>query len=172
LFWFAIAAVVLSVAFAVYRVARREPRSAVLSPTDQYDETVETGDEDSATFDAVFEKHIVPQVERYFFTRIAGVSFRNSDGGRRPPIIEKCEPMEQLRLEMEPENVADPQAIAVKRIDGSQLGYLERRVADELHRDAGQPFSWSAIFKHANRRPESEEVVGATIVLTRSPVLE
>jgi hypothetical protein len=28
--------------------------------------------------------------------------------------------------------------------------------------------SWSAIFKHANRHPSTDEVVGAVIVLTRS----
>jgi hypothetical protein len=76
--------------------------------------------------------------------------------------------MEVLRLESEPNNPIDPNAIAVKRVDGSQLGYLENRVASELHRDAGKPMSWSAIFRHANRNPLTDEVVGAIIVLTRS----
>ena len=76
--------------------------------------------------------------------------------------------MEVLRLELEPNNPVDPNAIAVKRVDGSQLGYLESRVASDLHRDAGKPMSWSAIFSHANRHPSTDEVVGAVIVLTRS----
>jgi hypothetical protein len=161
---------VLSVAFAVYRMIRSKPaaKTSLLSPTDSYEETGAAVSPDDAAFDAAFEKHIAPRVDSYFFTRIAGVSFRNSDGSRRPQIIDKCDPMEQLRLEAEPANPADPQAIAVKRTDGAQLGYLERRVAGDLHRDAGKPFSWSAIFKHANRRPGTEEIVGATIVLTRS----
>jgi len=74
--------------------------------------------------------------------------------------------MELLRLSVEPNNPADPKAIAVKRVDGSQLGYLERRVASDLHRDAGEPVSWSAIFKQVNLHPTTEEVVGAVIVLT------
>lgn len=169
-FGFIVFVAVLSVAFAVYRMLRSDRRSktALVSQTDDYDETIATPDPDSATFDAIFEKHIVPQVDSYFFTKIAGASFPNRDGSRRPPIIEKCDPMEQLRLEPEPDNPADPQAIAVKRVNGSQLGYLERRVADKLHQDAGGPFSWSAIFKQANRRPDTEDVVGATIALTRS----
>jgi hypothetical protein len=86
----------------------------------------------------------------------------------RPLVIEKCEPMELLRLEIDPNNPLGPNAIAVKRVDGSQLGYLEWRVASDIHRDAGKPWSWSAIFKHANRHPSTDEVVGAVIVLTRS----
>jgi hypothetical protein len=53
-------------------------------------------------------------------------------------------------------------------VDGSQLGYLDWRLASDIHRDAGKPWSWSAIFKHANRHPSTDEVVGAVIVLTRS----
>jgi hypothetical protein len=122
----------------------------------------------SAAFDAAFEKHVAPHTDCHFQTKIAGASFPNSDGSRRPPIIKKCEPIEQLRLELEPDNPVDPKAIAVKRVDGSQLGYLDRRAASDLHRDAGKPVSWSAIFKQANRHPTTEEVVGAVIVLTRS----
>jgi hypothetical protein len=80
--------------------------------------------------------------------------------------------MEELLLELEPNNSGDPKAIAVKRVDGSQLGYLERRVASDLHRDACKPVSWSAIFKHANLHPETDKVVGATIVLTQSDCVD
>lgn len=122
----------------------------------------------SDPFDAAFEKHIAPHTNKYFNTKIAGASSPNADGSSRPSIIKKCEPMEVLRLELEPNNPGDPNAIAVKRVDGSQLGYLEIRVASELHRDAGEPMSWSAIFRHASRHPSTDEVVGAVIVLTRS----
>jgi hypothetical protein len=123
----------------------------------------------SAAFDAAFEKHIAPHTNKYFYTKIVGASFPNADGSSRPSIIKKCEPMELLHLELEPN---DPKAIAVKRVDGSQLGYLDRRVASDLHRDAGKPVSWSAIFKHANHHPTTDEVVGAVIVLTRSKIDE
>lgn len=122
----------------------------------------------SASFDAIFEKHIAPTADYYFYTKVAGAKFPNADGSRRPPIIKKCEMMELLHLEQEPDNPVDPYAMAVKRFDGSQLGYLEQRVARELHQDAGKPVSWSAVFKHANRHPETEQIVGATIVLVRT----
>jgi hypothetical protein len=130
--------------------------------------TSASGDDDA--FDAAFEKHIAPHTNKYFNARIAGASSPNADGSSRPSIIEKCEPMEILRLELEPDNPADPNAIAVKRVDGTQLGYLERGAASDLHRDAGKPVSWSAIFKYANRHPSTDEVVGAVIVLTRSNI--
>jgi hypothetical protein len=111
--------------------------------TGEISNAVLSQDPGSDAFDAAFEKHIASHTN-------------------------KCEPMEVLRLELDPNNPVDPNAIAVKRVDGSQLGYLESRIASELHRDAGKPMSWSAIFKHANRHPSTDEVVGAVIVLTRS----
>jgi hypothetical protein len=123
---------------------------------------------DGDAFDAALQKHVAPHTDKYFYTKVAGASFPNADGSSWPRIIEKCEPMELLRLEIDPNNPLDPKAIAVKRVDGSQLGYLEWRVASDIHRDAGKPWSWSAIFKHANCHPSTDEVVGAVIVLTRS----
>ena len=131
-------------------------------------ETVVSRHPDDDAFDAAFQKHIAPHTNKYFNARIVGASSPNVDGSSRPSIIKKCEPMEILRLELDLNNPADPNAIAVKRVDGTQLGYLERGVANDLHRDAGRPVSWSAIFKYANRHPSTDEVVGAVIVLTRS----
>jgi hypothetical protein len=165
-----LAALVL-IALAIY-IALRTKSSASDKPKDH-----ETGDFSNAVvsqypgsdaFDAAFEKHIAPHANKYFSTKIAGASFLNPDGSSQRSIIKKCESMEVLRLELDPNNPVDPNAIAVKRVDGSQLRYLESRVASELHRDAGKPMSWSAIFKHANRHPSTDEVVGAVIVLTRS----
>jgi hypothetical protein len=133
-------------------------------------ETVASQHPDDDAFDAAFEKHIAPHTNKYFNARIAGASSPNADGSSRTSIIKKCEPMEILRLELEPNNPADPNAIAVKRVDGTQLGYLGRGAASDLHRDAGKPVSWSALFKCANRHPSTDEVVGAVIVLTRSNI--
>jgi HIRAN domain len=165
-----LAALVL-IALAIY-IALRTKSSASDKPKDR-----KTGDFSNAVvsqypgsdaFDAAFEKHIAPHTNKYFNTKIAGASFPNADGSSRLSIIKKCEPMEALRLDLDPNNPVDPNAISVKRVDGSQLGYLESRVASELHQDAGKPMSWSAIFRHANRHPSTDEVVGAVIVLTRS----
>jgi hypothetical protein len=75
--------------------------------------------------------------------------------------------MEELLLELEPDNPVDPKAIAVKRKDGSRLVYLDRKTAKELHEDAGKPYAWNAVFKHATRDPETERIVGAAIILVR-----
>jgi hypothetical protein len=59
---------------------------------------------DDEAFDAAFEKHIAPRTDKFFNTKIAGASFPNADGSDRASIINKCEPMELLRLELEPNN--------------------------------------------------------------------
>jgi len=165
-------AALLFLAIAVYIALRAKPRSehSEHHQAEDYTAMLTTRYPDSDAFDAAFEKHIASHTDKYFSAKIAGASFANADGSSWPSIIKKCEPMELLRLELEPDNPADPNAIAVKRVDGSQLGYLERRVATELRRDAGKPYSWSAIFKQANHHPTSDEVVGAVIVLTRSKI--
>jgi hypothetical protein len=166
-----VAALVLLI-LAIY-FALRTKTSASEGPKDDQTqdvaETVASEHPDDDAFDAAFEKHIAPHTNKYFNARIVGASSPNADGSSRPSIINKCEPMEVLRLELEP-NPADPNAIAVKRVDGTQLGYLERGAASDLHRDAGKPVSWSAVFKYANRHPSTDEVVGAVIVLTRSNI--
>jgi hypothetical protein len=165
-----LAAVVL-ITLAIYLALRTKtsaPKKPKDNQTEDFADTVFSQYPGSDAFDAAFKKHIAPHTNKYFNAKIARASFPNADGSSRPSIIKKCEPMEVLRLESEPNNPIDPNAIAVKRVDGSQLGYLENRVASELHRDAGKPMSWSAIFRHANRNPLTDEVVGAIIVLTRS----
>jgi HIRAN domain len=164
-------AALLLLALAIYVTVRHKPASEELRGNDQTeadDVIIASPDSGDAAFDAAFAKHVVPHTDKYFSTRISGASDLTAEGSRRRAAIKKCEPMELLRLELDPNHPIDPQAIAVKRVDGSQLGYLERRVANDLHRDAGEPVSWSAIFKHADRHPTTEEVVGAVIVLTRS----
>jgi hypothetical protein len=161
----------LLLALAIYFAIRN--KSASEDPTKNhrtadYADTVVSQYPGREAFDAAFAKHIAPHTNKYFDTKIAGASFQNADGSSRSSTIKKCEPMELLHLELDPDNPADPNAIAVKRVDGSQLGYLERRVASDLHQDAGKSVSWSAVFKHADRHPTTDDVVGAVIVLTRS----
>jgi hypothetical protein len=158
---------------AIY-VALRIKTSASKGPksyqTQDVAETVVSQHPDDDAFDAAFKKHIAPHTNKYFNARIVGASSSNADGSSRPSIINQCGPMEILRLELDPNNSAGPNAIAVKRVDGTQLGYLEPGVASDLHQDAGEPVSWSAIFKYADRHPTTNEIVGAVIVLTRSNI--
>jgi hypothetical protein len=160
-------------AVAIYTSLRMKSASEDLEnihPVDDFETLIDRRSFGDAAFDALFRKHIASLSDKYLFTKITGASSPNGDGSRRAPIIERCEPMEHLRLEPEPDHSIQPNAIAVKRLDGSLLGYLESRVACNLHRDAGKPASWSAIFKHANRNPATGEAVEAVIVLMRSRI--
>ncbi|MCD8199432.1 MAG: DEAD/DEAH box helicase, partial [Coriobacteriaceae bacterium] len=62
-----------------------------------------------------------------FNTKVVGVTFEN-----RQDVIETLEAGEELQLVREPENEFDENAIAVRRRDGTQLGYLNRQLAERL----------------------------------------
>jgi hypothetical protein len=146
-------AALLLLSLAIYIAVRRktaatEAPKPIRQTHDHADVAVSRSPDDEA-FDAAFERHIAPRTDKFFNTKITGLWLPNADGSDRTSVIKKCEPMELLRLEVEPNNPVDPKAIAVKRVDGSQLGYLDFRVASDLHRDAGNPVSWSAVFRHA-----------------------
>ncbi len=68
--------------------------------------------------------------------RLAGVEHANSDGSSRAAIIRKCAPFEILPLRPEPKNKYDPNAIAVLRQDGTQIGYLPRHLAAQMVAEA------------------------------------
>ena len=66
--------------------------------------------------------------------KVAGVSFTNPDGTERHEVVDHCHPWDMLKLVPEPKNRFDHNAIAVKRLDDSQLGYLGRRLARRCSR--------------------------------------
>lgn len=63
---------------------------------------------------------------RHFFANVAGESFHNDDGTDRQPLISRCRVGEALILDAEPDNPQDENAIRVLRLDGKQIGYIER----------------------------------------------
>jgi hypothetical protein len=69
---------------------------------------------------------------RHFFANVAGESFCNDDGSDRQPIIASCRVGEALILDAEPDNPEDENAIRVLRLDGKQIGYIERDMAARL----------------------------------------
>ena len=75
-------------------------------------------------------EHFLP-----FYSRIAGVSYKNRDGSSRQAIIRRCRIGEPLRFQCEPDNPVDPKPVAILRANGEQVGYLEARTASELHRE-------------------------------------
>jgi hypothetical protein len=97
-----------------------------------------------------------------------GVKHPNRDGSRRSTLIRKCEVLDFLTIEAEPDNPVDVKAVAVKTQDGLQLGYLPARTAHEIYSDLGKAeFNWIGVFVRANRHPETNHAVGAVIVLAR-----
>ncbi len=83
--------------------------------------------------------------ERSFYSKVAGVTFRNSDGTDRQRIIAQfCRPGIMLRCSREPDNPKDPNAVGVwmktqGMARGVQIGYLNREAAEDVapHLDQG-----------------------------------
>jgi ribosomal protein L37AE/L43A len=65
---------------------------------------------------------------------VAGVSHANRDGTSRQKIISRCALGEILRMVGEPTNPVDPNAVAVVRLNGEQIGYLSRDDAADVVR--------------------------------------
>jgi len=69
---------------------------------------------------------------RPFYSKVVGVTHANADRSQRQQIIAQCEQGERLRLVREPDNPHDPNAVAVVRLSGEQLGYLSSDLACEI----------------------------------------
>ncbi|MDC0936716.1 HIRAN domain-containing protein [Pirellulales bacterium] len=69
---------------------------------------------------------------RYFHTKVVGVTNDNDDGSSRQSIIKKCRGGEQLDLIHDRKNRYDKNAIVVRRLDGSQLGFLSGDLATDV----------------------------------------
>lgn len=71
---------------------------------------------------------------RRLFTKVVGVTHKNRDGTDRQVVIGKCRVMDELLLRHEHDNPVDSNAVAVCRINGEQLGYLQSDLAGEIVR--------------------------------------
>jgi hypothetical protein len=79
-----------------------------------------------------------PNAVRSFYTKIHGVTFKNTDGEKRQNIIDRCRIGEDLNLIPEPTNKHDADAVKICRKDGECLGYWtgDGRMAGQLSRGA------------------------------------
>jgi hypothetical protein len=119
-------------------------------------------------FEAIVAQTIPPEAQvKAFYATVAGTSHRNRDRTSRTRIIGQCSTFEPILLVPEPDNEFDPNAIAVcRRETNEQLGYLDRRLAEEVTRDIRRHGArWIAIFRHQNYHPETGRVVGAVLHL-------
>lgn len=71
-------------------------------------------------------------IERSWRDRVVGESHWNYDGSSRQEILTRCQEGELLVFVREPDNEYDPNAIAVCRFNGEQIGYLDRDLAADL----------------------------------------
>ena len=80
----------------------------------------------------------------HFFDIVVGMSFKNRDGSDRLQAALECAPDEQLDLIAEPDNPADPNAIAVCRRNGQQIGYLPRELAAIVSKEMARHWEYPA----------------------------
>lgn len=92
-----------------------------------------------------------------FNTKIVGVTFEN-----RQELLVNLEVGTELSLVREPDNGFDPNAIAVRMLQGAQLGYLNRALSGRLApiMDAGE--SYSAAVSAVTGGPLSHAASGGT----------
>jgi HIRAN domain-containing protein len=108
-----------------------------------------------------------PEIDKWFWSKVAGVIHVNRDGTSRQEILKRCESREPLRLVPEPDNPVDRDAIAVLRTNGEQLGYLDRRLAGETHTRMQKGERWEAMLTAVTGRDHPHAWLGANIVLYR-----
>jgi hypothetical protein len=116
-------------------------------------------------------KQRYPDADKWIFTKVAGVSHRNRSGSYRQRILRRCSAPEELRLVGEPDNPVDPNAIAVCRENGEQLGYLNRRLAADMHDWLAEGEHWSAVLTEVTGKDQLP-TLGANIALVRMRVSE
>ncbi|MDR5726469.1 MAG: HIRAN domain-containing protein [Terriglobia bacterium] len=121
-----------------------------------------------------FERMVVEfcgdSAEHGYYTTLAGPSFPNADGSSRIKAIGGCKVGDLLLLQHERDNPYGANAVAVKREDGAQLGYLPHRSASEAVHAFEEGHRFMAFFRHKNHHPETHHVVGAVIFLVRMKI--
>jgi hypothetical protein len=102
---------------------------------------------------------------RHMFTKVVGVTMRNPDGVSRQKVVAACSPLEKLKLEHEDDNPADPNAVAVRRKNGQQLGYLRAEIAEEVVRRSKQGYRYGAYVTAITGGTKGKGSRGANLLL-------
>jgi hypothetical protein len=102
---------------------------------------------------------------RHFFMNVVGESFRNDDGTSRQKIIPRCRVGELLRLEHEPDNPHDSNAIRVLRRDGGQIGYLPRDFAAEVVSRRAKGLNYHAVVAGVGRARGGRRLYGVSLLV-------
>jgi hypothetical protein len=108
-------------------------------------------------FEDALLKVMGPHIEKYFYSKVVGITFRNADGSIRESLVGTVERFEFVELIWERENPYDANAIAVHKEGGPQLGYLNRRTAEEVVRSIRKNQAvWLACVKWAQPRTRNK----------------
>lgn len=102
---------------------------------------------------------------RYFHTKLDKVTKKNADGTKRQSIIRNCRPLERLLLEHDRSVGADPDAIAVRRGNGQQLGYLRPAVAHEVYANLQAGFRYAVLISEITGGRPSAPTCGVNLAL-------
>jgi hypothetical protein len=108
-----------------------------------------------------------PEIDKFFPSKVAGVSQENRDGSSRQQILQRCSAPESLRLVPEPDNPVDLKAIAVLRQNGEQLGYLNARLAQETYNRLRKGERWGARLTAITGDDDPHHTHGANILMFR-----
>jgi len=123
---------------------------------------------------AEHERHVTEEIERkseylppvrHFYTKVAGVTYKNDDGTDRQEILSTCSPLETLRLEHEDNNPHDANAIRVCTADGRQIGHLLRDVASDVWWRMQHHFIYEAISANVTGGTKDCPQLGMNILL-------
>jgi hypothetical protein len=106
---------------------------------------------------------------KHFFTQVAGVKHENADGSSRQDIIALLNVFDVLKLEAEPDNEHDPNAVMVLTEDREQIGYLPREYAFHAARELAEGWAVNAFVVALLEDEEDDGVRWVHIVLVVSP---
>jgi hypothetical protein len=117
-------------------------------------------------FDDWMDEHAALVDGKWFYGRVAGTDRVNENKMSRQASIGTLVPQDELRLEPEPGNSYDPNAVKVLAPDGNQIGYLEARLAAETTRRAKRGIPTRAFVSNLTGRPgQTRGVTIAVLVL-------
>ena len=97
-----------------------------------------------------------------FHTKVVGVTFDGRQDG-----VGSLAPGDRLELVREPENAADPSAIAVRTQDGHALGYLKRLIAAALAPEMDRGAAYSACVTEVTGGTPEQPTRGVNVLVVR-----
>jgi len=135
----------------LWRIARLRKKGATISA--------------SVTIDEVEDAETRGRGVWHFFSKIVGVTHANTDGSDRQDIIARCHPFETLDLAREEENPVDGNAIAVRRSDGDQLGYLPAELAADVVERIQRGYRYAAYLTEITGGQHDKPTLGANLLI-------